>query len=207
MTLPKAPAAERNREPILEVLREELQGRARVLEIGSGTGQHAVHFVQALPYVEWQTSDLPEQHAAIEAWRAEVQLPNVLPPLELDVRTADPESASYDAVFSANTAHIMDLGAVRAMFSLAGRVLTDHGVFCLYGPFRFEGSYTSLSNAEFHESLRQRDPAMGVRDIVDLDRFAASAGLRRVRLHALPANNHLAVWARQPRAAADGAGT
>lgn len=202
MTLPNAAAAERNREPILEVLREELKDRACVLEIGSGTGQHAVHFAQALPHLEWQTSDLPEQHAAIEVWRTHAQVPNVLPPLDLDVRTADLAAASYDAVFSANTAHIMEVEAVRAMFTLAGRVLTDDGVFCLYGPFRFEGRYTSRSNAEFHESLRQRDPSMGVRDIVDLDRFAASAGLTRVRLHALPANNHLAVWA-----AAPGAGT
>ncbi len=207
MTLPNAPAAERNREPILEVLREELRECARVLEIGSGTGQHAVHFARALPHLEWQTSDLAEQHAAIEAWRAQAQLPNVLPPLELDVRTADLAGASYDAVFSANTAHIMGVDAVRAMFALAGRVLADNGVFCLYGPFRFAGRYTSRSNAEFHDSLRQRDPSMGVRDIVDLDRFAASAGLTRVRLHALPANNHLAVWARRARAAAPGAGT
>lgn len=206
MTLPNAPATERNREPILEVLREELQGRARVLEIGSGTGQHAVHFAQALPHLEWQTSDLPEQHAAIEAWRAQARLPNLLPPLDLDVRTADLANASYDAVFSANTAHIMDIDAVLAMFGLVGRVLTDDGVFCLYGPFRFAGRYTSRSNAEFHESLRQRDPSMGVRDIVDLDRFAASAGFARVRLHALPANNHLAVWARPSQAGAGGAG-
>lgn len=207
MTLPNAPAAERNREPILEILREELAGRARVLEIGSGTGQHAIHFAQALPHLEWQTSDLPEQRAAIDAWLAHAQLANVLAPLDLDVRTANLQGPGYDAVFSANTAHIMDADAVRAMFALAGRVLTDNGVFCLYGPFRFEGRYTSRSNAEFNESLRQRDASMGVRDIVDLDRCAATAGLERVRLYAMPANNHLAVWLKSPAAAAHGTGT
>src|SRR5690606_12382776 len=194
VTLPTSPAAERNRHPILEVLREELRQRSRVLEIGSGTGQHAVWFGKALPHLEWQTSDLPAQHAAIGAWLAGEQLANVRPPLALDVRTAELPAGSYDAVFSANTAHIMDIDAVRAMFALVGHVLEQGGVFCLYGPFRFDGRYTSPSNAEFDEALRQRDPAMGVRDLADLDRFGASAGLERVRLYAMPANNHVAVW-------------
>jgi cyclopropane fatty-acyl-phospholipid synthase-like methyltransferase len=196
VTLPTSPAAERNRQPILEVLREELADRPRVLEIGSGTGQHAVFIAAALPHLEWQTSELPGQHAAIHAWIAHAGLPNVLPPLALDVRAPDPDGRRYDAVFSANTAHIMDIDAVRAMFALAGGVLEQGGVFCLYGPFRFDGRYTSPSNAEFDASLRMRDPVMGVRDLADLDRFAAAAGLVRARLYAMPANNHLVVWAR-----------
>jgi cyclopropane fatty-acyl-phospholipid synthase-like methyltransferase len=197
VTLPSSPAAERNRQPILEVLREEFRDRSTVLEIGSGTGQHAAWFAAALPHLEWQTSDLPEQHAAIQAWVAHARLPNLRPPLALDVRDAELEPGSYDAVFSANTAHIMDVDAVRAMFALAGRVLEEEGVFCLYGPFRFDGRYTSPSNAEFDASLRKRDPSMGVRDVVDLERYAAAGGLVRERLYAMPANNHIVVWAKR----------
>ncbi len=192
--LPNAPACERNRAPILEVLREELRGRSTVLEIGSGTGQHAVFFGAALPGLSWQTSDRPENHEGILAWLQHAGLANVLPPLSLDVETFDPGTLRYEAVFSANTAHIMRIEAVRCMFALAGRVLGQGGVFCLYGPFNFEGGFSSDSNAAFDTSLRQRDAVMGIRDIEDLDRFAAAAGLSRVRLYAMPANNHIAVW-------------
>ena len=199
--LPNAPACERNRQPILEVLRDELAGRTRVLEIGSGTGQHAVHFGAALPGLTWQTSDRPDNHEGILAWLGHAALGNVLPPLSLDVETFAPGALSFDAVFSANTAHIMRLEAVRRMFALVGRLLEEGGVFCLYGPFNFEGAFSSDSNAAFDASLRQRDPEMGIRDIEELDRFAAAAGLSRVRLYAMPANNHIAVWRKgeQPR--------
>lgn len=199
--LPNAPACERNREPILQVLRQELRHRSTVLEIGSGTGQHAVFFGAALSDLTWQTSDRSENHAGITAWLEHVGQANVLPPLLLDVETFDPGSLRYDAVFSANTAHIMRIEAVRCMFALAARVLGEGGVFCLYGPFNFEGRFSSESNAAFDTSLGQRDPAMGIRDIEELDRFAAAGGLTRVRLYALPANNHIAVWqkAEQPQ--------
>lgn len=199
MTLPTSPASERNRQPILEVLREEFRDRSSVLEIGSGTGQHAVFFAAALPHLSWQTSDLPEQHDGIRAWLEHAGIENVKPPLVLDVETVDLPERRYDAVFSANTAHIMDIDAVRCMFALAGRVLPEDGVFCLYGPFRFEGRFSSPSNAGFDESLRRRDPSMGVRDLAGLDAFAAAAGLVRVRLYAMPANNHIAVWVKLPR--------
>lgn len=202
MTLSTSPAAERNRQPILEVLREELRDSRRVLEIGSGTGQHAVFFAAALPHLIWQTSDLPDQHDAIRARIEQSGVPNVRPPVALDVKAADLRGVEYDAVFSANTAHIMDAEAVRSMFSLAGEVLPEGGVFCLYGPFRFEGRFSSPSNAEFDASLRERDPAMGVRDLVELDAFAARAGMLRVRLYAMPANNHVAVWVKLPRGGA-----
>ena len=192
--LPNAPACERNRQPILDVLREELDGRSRVLEIGSGTGQHAVFFAAALPQVAWQTSDRPENHEGIRAWLEHSGPENALPPLALDVETFEPGGLSFDAVFSANTAHIMPVAAVRRMFLLVGRMLEAGGVFCLYGPFNFDGRFSSDSNAAFHASLKQRDTAMGIRDIGDLDEFAATAGLVRVRLYAMPANNHCAVW-------------
>ena len=197
--LPNAPACERNRQPILEVLRNELDGRSRVLEIGSGTGQHAVFFAAELPRVAWQTSDRPENHEAILAWLEHAGPDNVLPPLALDVQTFEPGGRTFDAVFSANTAHIMPIDAVRRMFGLVGRMLEANGVFCLYGPFNFNGSFSSESNAAFDASLKQRDSTMGIRDIGELDEVAAAAGLVRVRLYAMPANNHCAVWQKEAK--------
>jgi cyclopropane fatty-acyl-phospholipid synthase-like methyltransferase len=201
---PSSPASERNKHPILEVLREEFKDRHRVLEIGSGTGQHAVFFAAELPYLVWQTSDLPENHAAILAWLDDARLDNVEPPLELDVDRFDAASVTADAAFSANTAHIMGTESVESMFSLVGRLLPDGGVFCLYGPFNFDGKYSSESNAAFDASLRQRSPSMGIRDLGWLEQLAENAGMTRERLYAMPANNHVVVW-RKGRP--DGTGT
>lgn len=197
--LPSSIACERNREPILEVLKLELTGRSSVLEIGSGTGQHAVHFARGLPHAVWQTSDLSGNHPGITAWLEHAGLENARAPLDLDVEHVEHDALSgmrFDAVFSANTAHIMRIEAVAAMFRLTGLLLPADGVFCLYGPFNFDGEYSSESNAEFDVSLRQRDRTMGIRDIRTLDGFAERAGLSRVRLYAMPANNHIAVWAK-----------
>jgi SAM-dependent methyltransferase len=191
-----APAA-RNTAPILEVLQREFSGVTEVLEIGSGTGQHAVAAAAAMPQLRWQTSDLADRHAGINAWLDSSPVDNVLPPVELDVRVAPFLSpASFDAVFSANTAHIMSLEAVRSMFSLAGDVLRADGVFCLYGPFRIGGAFNAASNAAFDRSLREQSADMGIRDLETLDAFGAACGLRRQRLYAMPSNNYLAVWAR-----------
>lgn len=198
--LPNSVACERNKGPILEVLQREFSDRRSVLEIGSGTGQHAVHFAGGLPHVAWQTSDLAANHPGITAWLEHAGLENTRAPLDLDVEQVDDDVLSgmrFDAVFSANTAHIMRIEAVAQMFRLAGLLLPSGGVFCLYGPFNFDGEYSSESNAEFDASLRQRDPAMGIRDIGRLDELAERAGLVRVRLYAMPANNHIAVWSRR----------
>ncbi len=191
---PSAEYAVRNAPPILEVLRREFATRSRVLEIGSGTGQHAVTFAAAMPNLHWQTSDLEENHDGIKAWIRSTGLDNVGAPVSFDVRNAMIESASYDAVFSANTAHIMSITAVEAMFTLVATGLTTDGVFCLYGPFRVAGLFNSRSNADFDVSLRHRDAAMGIRDLEQLDAFAASGGMRRTRLYAVPSNNYVAVW-------------
>jgi cyclopropane fatty-acyl-phospholipid synthase-like methyltransferase len=191
---PFAPATERNSLPILDVIREEFSHLATILEIGSGTGQHAVYFGAALGHLFWQTSDVAENHAGIQAWIRDAALPNVREPLALDVLTDAWPVRRYDGVFSANTAHIMSFDAVEKLFGLVSSVLHDDGVFVLYGPFCQGGEFNTPSNAEFHESLRQRDPAMGIRHIEDLDRLAAEGGMKRVRLYALPANNHIAVW-------------
>jgi len=191
---PDSPASERNKRPILEVLRTEFRNARDVLEIGTGSGQHAVFFAEELPHLTWQTSDLPENHDAIHARLAKGAPARVKPPLLLDVEDATPPAMSFDAVFSANTAHIMSIRAVQRMFALVGRILPDSGTFCLYGPFNFEGEFSSESNARFDASLRQRKASMGIREIGDLDEFAGDAGMSRVRLYAMPAMNHIAVW-------------
>ena len=196
---PCAPAAERNSGPILKVIREVFADASRVLEIGSGTGQHAVHFGREMPHLSWQTSDLEENHAGIRAWLDEARLANVHDPIVLDVLTAELPFSSYDAVYSANTAHVMHIEAVGKMFELVALVLQSGGVFCLYGPFRQNGEFNAASNAHFDAKLRGQDPEMGIRDLEELDRLAGSNGLRRTQLVAMPANNYLAVWTRDER--------
>lgn len=191
---PLAPHTARNHGPILNVLREELRDVGDVLEIGSGNGQHATLFAAELSHLRWQTSELDENHAAINRWLAGTALQNVLPPISLDVMTANLPANSYDAAFSANTAHIMHLAAVEKMFALVALVLRAGGVFCLYGPFRQNSVFNADSNSRFHESLRGRDSAMGIRHLEELDRFAAVGGLTRQRLYAMPANNYVAIW-------------
>jgi len=184
----------RNYEPILEVLRDEFQGVQAVLEIGTGNGQHATLFAAELDHLIWQTSDRNDNHETILDWLAGAGLPNVLAPLSLDVLDASFATDTYDAVFSANTAHIMSLAAVERMFALAGQALRPGGVFCLYGPFRQNGEFNAESNASFHESLRAGDSVMGIRHLEDLDRFAATGDMQRQRLYAMPANNFIAIW-------------
>ena len=194
---PSAPAAVRNKGPILDVLRREFAGRRRVLEIGSGTGQHAVHFGGKLPDLTWQTSDRPEHHDGINAWIRWAGHANVLPPLTVDVGKEPQPAGPYDAVFSANTAHIMSIGEVEHMFALAGEALEDRGLLCLYGPFNVDGQFTSDSNAAFDADLRAHDPAMGIRDLDELDGFATAAGLVRKRRYAMPTNNQIVIWEKQ----------
>ena len=186
--------AERNGVPILDVLREEFATCSAVLEIGSGTGQHATQFASALPHLLWQTSDRDENHEGIGARVQESGLSNLKAPLSFDVLTAQVDADSYDAVFSSNTAHIMSIDAVDRMFSLIGIGLRDGGVFCLYGPFRQSGAFNTPSNAAFHESLRSQNPEMGIRHLEALDELGRGSDLHRVRLYAMPANNHIAVW-------------
>ena len=186
--------AERNGAPILDVLRNEFANSAKVLEIGSGTGQHAARIAKALPFLQWQTSDLDENHDGILAWVNYSGLANLMPPLSLNVLTSDVPAAFCDAVFSSNTAHIMSIEAVQKMFDIVGNALTDRGVFCLYGPFRQGGEFNTPSNAAFHKTLRSRDPAMGIRHLESLDDYARDNNMARARLYTMPANNHIAVW-------------
>lgn len=196
---PAAPAVARNRDAILEVLLTELANCGRVLEIGSGTGEHAVFFARRLSWLTWRTSDRRVNHPGIRAWLAHEALSNVEPPLVLDVSDPPDIERNFDAVFSANTAHIMSEAEVERMFALVGRVLREEGRFCLYGPFNRDGQFTSDSNASFDASLRAQDSRMGIRDLERLDGFALDAGLQRSALYAMPANNFIAVWVRSAR--------
>ncbi len=192
---PNAPAAVRNRDAILQVLRTELGETKTVLEIGSGTGQHAVHFATALPHLTWQTSDLAENHVGIQSWIDSAGLSNLLPPMMLDVADSSVDDRRYAAVFSANTAHIMSQPEVSAMLSIVGRALHDGGRFLLYGPFRVNNEFMGEDNKHFDQSLKSQKSTMGIRDLEWVDGLAAQQGMLRQKMYAMPANNLLLVWA------------
>ena len=193
---PYAPACDRNREPILDVLREHFADRHAVLEIGSGTGQHAVHFAAAMPTLTWQCSDVAQNLPGIRAWLDEAGLANTPPPLELDASGEWP-SRRFDAVFTANTLHIMGWPEVEAFFAGVDRVLaaTD-ATLAIYGPFNYGGEYTSESNREFDGWLKARDPRSAIRDFEAVDALARGIGLRLEADVAMPANNRTLVWRR-----------
>jgi hypothetical protein len=194
--LPHAPATERNREPILAVLRRHFGDRRRVLEIGSGTGQHAVHFAAGLPQLTWQCSDVDENLPGIRARLAAAAVPNAPAPLELDVRGAWP-AGGYDAAFSANTLHIMSWPEVERMFAGLDGVLGADTVLVVYGPFNYGGRFTSESNAAFDASLRVAAPWRGIRDFEAVDALARGIGLTLEEDVAMPANNRSLVWRRR----------
>ena len=183
-----------NQGPILEVLRPLLVGRQALLEIGSGTGQHAAFFAARLPQLLWQTSDAAPNHASIEAWID--GLANARPPLVLDVDADDWPARRYDAAFSANTAHIMHWPSVFHMFNGVAGILEAGGVFALYGPFNYHGEYTSSGNERFDRTLRATDAGMGIRDFAAVAQIARSAGMTLLADHDMPANNRTLVWER-----------
>jgi SAM-dependent methyltransferase len=185
-------ACERNRDPILEILKRVFADRRRVLEIGSGTGQHAAYFAPALPQLEWQPSDVAANLPGIREWIAEP------PPIELDMDHRFPK-IDADAVFSANTSHIMSWPQVENMFAGVGGLLPAGGVFALYGPFNYGGGHTSASNARFDAMLRHRDPASGLRDAETIVALANRHGMTLEEDNAMPANNRLLVFRRNAR--------
>jgi len=225
---PYAESSEVNKAPILAVLKEIFADRKRVLEIASGTGQHAVYFGRELPHLIWQPSELPQHLPGIQAWLDEAQLPNVLAPLAIDVNDAHwpfvtavrpersvakskeaksnltsvrPElvegqslSTSPDAIFNANTIHIISWPEVERLFAHIARVIAPGGCVCLYGPYNYGGKFTSESNARFDAWLKSRDPNSGVRDFEAVNRLAASHGLELLRDIAMPSNNRILVW-------------
>jgi SAM-dependent methyltransferase len=191
-----APATERNRGPIRDVLTRVLPEAGTVLEIASGSGEHAVAFAQAFPALTWQPSDPdPAALASIAAWSAEVAVPNLAAPIELDVTKPWPALAPA-AIVCINMVHISPWEATLALFEHAGRLLAPGALLYLYGPYRFAGEFTAESNAEFDRSLRGRDPRWGVRDVDDLVAAARGSGLGLVETVAMPANNHSLIFRR-----------
>lgn len=199
--LPFSQACENNRAPILEVLQTAFADRRHVLEIGSGTGQHSVYFAPHLPQLVWQTTELPEHHPGIEAWHAAHPAGNLRSPLALDLRSsAWPQTADgpFDAVFTANTLHIVAWPLVQRLLQLAGTHLPATGLLATYGPFNYGGQFTSDSNRAFDAWLRARDASSGIRDLDTLRTEAAQHGLHLLHDYAMPANNRLLLWQRQP---------
>jgi hypothetical protein len=189
-------AAERNREPIVAVLKHHLPAAGLVLEVASGTGQHVVHFAAALPALTWQPSDPdPVARASIRAWVEHAAVTNVLEPLALDVRKRPWPVRRADAVLSINMIHIAPWDATLALFGGARDVLRDERVVILYGPFRRNGAHTAPSNAAFDAQLRAQDPAWGVRDLEEVATVASGDGFRLVDVVEMPANNLSVVFA------------
>lgn len=193
-----APSCANNQAPILAVLQHAFADRTHVLEIGSGTGQHSVYCAPRLPHLVWQTSDLPQHHANIQAWHAAEPAPNLRAPLVLEIggATAWPQTddGPFDAVFTSNTLHIMGWPQVQQLLALVGQQLPPGGVLAVYGPFNYGGRYTSDSNRAFDASLRARDAASGLRDQEAVVAQAQQQGLLLRDDHAMPANNRTLVF-------------
>ena len=192
--LPHSDACERNKDPILEVLRAAFAGCKNILEIGSGTGQHAVHFAIEMPWLVWQPSGRPEEMPGLRKRIVYEGPKNLRAPVELDVTQTPWDVRRMDGVFTANTMHIMNWSQVEALFENLPAILKPDAVLAIYGPFRYAGQYTSESNASFDEMLRARDPESGIRDFEAVDALARGIGFVLQADHRMPANNQTLVW-------------
>lgn len=196
MIKPFSQACENNKGPILEVLKTVFNKTKSVLEVGSGTGQHSVFFAEQLPHLQWYTSDRRINHEGINLWHKEANLTNLHGPLELDLNYAWPVN-NVDAIYTANTFHIVSWQLVEQFFKGISTHLVSQGVVCIYGPFKYQGQFTSASNEEFDRFLTQRDPFSGIRDFEAIEQLATQAGLTLISDTAMPANNQLLVFKRQ----------
>ena len=196
MNKPYAESCDQNRGPILTVIKPLLEDCSSVLEIGSGTGQHAVYFAEQMPHLLWYPSDCARYLAGINLWIDDAGLENVQRPVELDVSRSIWPRIQVDAVFSANTVHIMRWPDVEALFAGVGKVLNESGGLLLYGPFNYAGAYTSESNARFDAWLKARDPHSGIRDFEALQELAEKAGMKLKEDYEMPANNRTLVWSK-----------
>jgi cyclopropane fatty-acyl-phospholipid synthase-like methyltransferase len=197
MEKPFSQSCENNKEPILMVLKEAFREASFVLEIGSGTGQHAVHFARNLPHLTWQPSDMPGNIPGMKLWFEEANLPNINEPVVLNVADALWPIERVDAVFSANTLHILGKSQIECMFEGIEPRLAPGGTLCIYGPFNYGGKYTSDSNKRFDAWLKGQDPKSGIRDFEWVDSLAEKAGLKLVHDHEMPANNRLLEWRKE----------
>ncbi len=194
---PYSESCDQNREAILSVIQPLLKNCSSVLEIGSGTGQHAVYFAKHMPHLIWHTSDCAEYLPGIQLWLDEARLANTPKPIELDVSTSSWPQLAVDAIFSANTVHIMHWPDVEALFGGVGKLLAPGGLFLLYGPFNYGNSYTSDSNARFDEWLKAQDSESGIRNFEDLDMLAQHAGMLLVHDYEMPVNNRILYWSKK----------
>ncbi|MGQ9424754.1 DUF938 domain-containing protein [Gilvimarinus sp. F26214L] len=191
---PFSQACENNKQPILDVLQRVFADRTQVLEIGSGTGQHAVYFAEKMPHLHWQTSDLPENHPGIVEWLNDAKLPNLSKPIVLDADQQPWRVEPVDAVFSANTLHIMSWTQVQRFFKALPSVTRPGAVIAIYGPMNYNGNFTSDSNRNFDAWLKQRGAHQGIRDFESVNALAEEAGLNLLEDNPMPANNRLLVW-------------
>ncbi len=191
---PYSEACEENKQPILAVIKNYFSNHQHILEIGSGTGQHAVFFAENMPELTWHCSDVATYHQGIRAWLSDYPNENIKGPYELDVTQSDWPMEQVQGIFSANTTHIMSWENVKQLFAGVGRILACDGYFCLYGPFNYQGRYTSESNAQFDRYLKQRDPSSGIREFDELQILANAANLSFVHDHEMPVNNRILVW-------------
>lgn len=194
MSKPFSQACENNKAVILQVLKQAFNEVSQVLEVGSGTGQHAVYMSEHLPHLQWQPSDQSIYLPGVKLWCSEYTGDNLLSPIALDVTQSQWPQIQVDGVFTANTLHIMSWAMVEAFFNGAGSLLPAAGKLCIYGPFNYQGAYTSESNQAFDHFLRDRDPLSGIRDFEAVAELAQSAGFVLVADHAMPANNRLLEW-------------
>ena len=192
--LPFSEACERNKDPILEVLRDAMAACTHVLEVGSGTGQHAVHFALALPQIVWQPSETAEAMPGLRKRIFEEGPKNLRAPVFLDVTETPWDVRKVDGVFTANTLHIMHWPQVEAFFANLPAVMKPETVLAVYGPFRYRGAFTSPSNREFDAMLRARDPGSGIRDFEAVNALAEHAGFRLLADHRMPAHNQTLIW-------------
>ncbi len=197
MNKPVNPAAERNKAPILAVIERYLLSARGVLEIGAGSGHHALYFAAQLPHLRWQASEQGGNMRGLSMNLADAGLANLLPPLELNVLHASWPVSALDAVFAANVVQCMTSPALAALFQGVGEHLSADGVFLLYGPFNRDGRYTSEGNQQLDAWARSLDADFGLRDRAALEELATHCGLRLCEDHAMPANNQLLVWRRQ----------
>jgi hypothetical protein len=194
MSKPFSEACENNKSPILAVISDYFNKGIIVLEIGSYTTQHVQYFAEHLPGVTWQPSDTPENMPLVTAGLEGVERENILPPLTLDVCDKRWPLTMAEGIFSANTLHIMPEADVARFFRGAGVVLAPQAYLCVYGPFKYNGQYTSDSNARFDDLLKSQDPTSGIRDFETVNALAYKSGMTLVADHAMPANNQLLVW-------------
>lgn len=187
-------ASERNQDAILAILRKLLRDNEQVLEIGSGSGQHSIHFCRALPHITWNPSELDNNLIALATNLQQAGVANINKPLALDVSWSHWPVTDLSAVYTANTLHIVSWQQVEALFEGIGRCLKPQGLLIIYGPFRYTNQFTTPSNAEFDHWLRQRDSASGIRDFEAVQWLAERQGLTLLADYAMPANNQLLVW-------------